>query len=414
MTDPRHILLFATTTGYQTKMFLDAAKRLGVQFTLATDRCHQLDDPWGDNAIAVRFEDPIGSLHSIAQRGPFQAVGALADRTTLLAALYAERAFLAFHPSHAIEAARSKFLSKERFRAAGLRLPPFWRYRLDSDAQQAAVQVPYPCVLKPLGLSGSRGVIRADNPVEFQGAFRRIRDLLSEPDIRRLAEDQKDFLQVEGFIPGREYALEGIVTNGTLQVLAIFDKPDPLDGPYFEETIYVTPSRESPAIQAAIIQTVEQAIRALGFSHGPVHAEVRHNAAGAWILEVAGRPIGGYCAKALRFDNGMPLEELLLRHALGEDVTGLQREAAASGVMMIPIPKAGIYRGVEGVEAARQVAGIDDVLISATIGQTLKTYPEASSYLGFIFARAAQPGEVEAALRSAHQQLSFEIMTTLT
>jgi hypothetical protein len=224
-------------------------------------------------------------------------------------------------------------------------------------------------------------------------------------------------LQVEGYIPGREFAVEGLVTGGRFQPLAIFDKPDPLEGPFFEETIYVTPSREAAEVQRDLLDTTERAVRALGFRHGPVHAELRHNSDGAWMLEVHARPIGGLCARSLLFDGlfdgRVSLEELILRHALGEDVSHARLTAGASGVMMIPIPKGGIYQRVEGLERARAVAAIDDVIITATEGQRLVPLPEGATYLGFLFARAESPAAVETALRQSNVALRFDIATVL-
>jgi hypothetical protein len=287
-------------------------------------------------------------------------------------------------------------------------VPEFRRVPLIEDPGQQAAQAHYPCILKPLGLSASRGVIRADNPAEFVAAFRRIEKLLADPDIARLHEDQDRYLQVESFIEGREFALEGLLTHGRLRVLAIFDKPDPLDGPFFEETIYITPSREDPSTVRAIIQTTEASIHALGLSHGPIHAEMRVNASGVWMLEVAARPIGGLCARVLP-----GLEELILQHAAGNDPGSLIMPAQAAGVMMIPIPREGIYVNTGGLEAARAQPGIEDVIITAKQGQKLVPLPEGASYLGFIFASGETPGAVEAALRSAHQRLDFEIAAAL-
>jgi hypothetical protein len=295
-------------------------------------------------------------------------------------------------------------------------VPEFHRIPLSEGPERAAQQARYPCVLKPLGLSASRGVIRADKPSDFVTAFRRIQGLLANPDIARLHEDQDRFLQVEAFIEGREFALEGLLTRGRLRVLAIFDKPDPLNGPFFEETIYITPSREGPSTQRAIIQTTEAAIRALGLSHGPIHAEMRVNSQGIWMLEVAARPIGGLCARVLP-----GLEELILRHAAGADPGvdpgvdpgSIALGAPAAGVMMIPIPREGIFVSTEGLEAARAQPGIEDVIITAKQGQKLIPLPEGASYLGFIFARGESPDAVDRALRSAHRQLHFEIATAL-
>ncbi len=257
----------------------------------------------------------------------------------------------------------------------------------------------YPCVLKPTTLSASRGVIRANNPIEFREALARIRKIVgSEP------------VQVESFIPGREFALEGLPAHGRLQVLAVFDKPDPLDGPFFEETIYLTPSSEP---SAEIINTTQRAAAALGLTDGPIHAEMRVNDAGVWMLEIAARPIGGLCSRVLLFDHGASLEEILLRHAIGEDVSAARLQPGAHGVMMIPIPKVGVYLSVDGVDEARAVAGIEDIVITAKEGQRMLPLPEGASYLGFIFARSATPAQADESLRLAHAKLRFHFAGAL-
>ena len=407
------VLLLAATTGYQTRSFADAARRLGFDLVLATDRCHVLEDPWGDHAIPIRFEDPDGSRDTLAAKGPFDGIVAVADRPTLIAALTAEALGMPYHPPATVAACRDKFLARQRFQAAGLPVPGFFRVPVSEDPVEIAGRTMFPCVLKPLGLAASRGVIRANNPAEFVAAFERIRRLLGSADIAILREEQNRYIQVESFIEGREFALEGLVTRGELQVLAVFDKPDPLDGPFFEETIYVTPSRESVESQQKLIAAIRIAVRALGLTQGPIHAEVRWNRQGAWVLEVAARPIGGLCARALRFGGGMTLEELILRHAVGESVARARLADPASGVMMIPIPKGGIYLGAEGLDRASAVPGVDEVIITAKAGQKILPLPEGASYLGFIFARGPSPERVEQALREAHALLQFEIATAL-
>ncbi len=404
----KRILIVAATTGYQTRMFADAARRLGFETVLATDRCHVLEDPWGDRAIPVRFDDPFAAAEAIAQAGPFDGIIAVADRPTLVAALAAQKLGIPYNSAASVEAARNKFLARQRFEAAGLPVPHFFRIRIDQDPTQ--VEAPYPCVLKPLGLSASRGVIRANNPAEFVAAFRRIEALLARPEIRVMRDEQNRYIQVESFIEGREYAIEGVLTDGSLKTLAVFEKPDPLDGPFFEETIYVTPPRAEPS---PLIAATEKAIRALGLTWGPVHAELRYDGRTAWVLEVAARPIGGLCAKAVRFEGGMPLEELLLRHAAGEEISHIQLEAGASGVMMIPIGREGVYEGVEGLESAREIPGVADIEITAKVGHALEPLPEGSTYLGFIFSRGTSSEEVERSLRSAHAILQFQIAPSL-
>ena len=318
----KRVLIVAATTGYQTRSFESAARGMGFDVVLATDRCHHLEDPWGDNALAVRFEDPPAAAKALrAHDPPPDAIVAVGDRPTLIAALAAREFGLPYHPVEAVEVCRNKHAARERFGAAGLLVPAYFRTPIASEPADVAKRATYPCVLKPLGLSGSRGVIRADDELQFVSAFHRIRKLLQTPDIRRLQDAQDGYIQVETFIPGTEFAVEGLVTGGELHVLAVFDKPDPLDGPFFEETLYVTPSRATPQAIDAIVGTTRKAVKALGLTHGPVHAEMRYNDRGVWMLEVAARPIGGLCSQSLRFEGGRSLEHLVIRHALGEDVS---------------------------------------------------------------------------------------------
>lgn len=386
-------------------MFADAARRLGVDVTLATDRCHIMEDPWADRAIAVKFDQIDESLKAL--RGlRVDGVAAVGDAPAVLAAAAAELLGVPFHPLAAARACRDKHTSRELFRAAGMRVPAFFRAGLADDPVALAARAPFPCVLKPLGLSGSRGVIRANNAAEFTAAFRRIARIAGKAGEREI--------QVESYIPGREFAVEGLVTGGKLQTIAIFDKPDPMEGPFFEETLYITPSREPAAVQAALIETTAQAAAAVGLRHGPVHAELRHNADGAWILEVHARPIGGLCGRAIRMADGIPLEEMILVHALGGNVWMAQVDGPASGVMMIPIPRpGGIYQGVAGMDSALAVADIEDIEITAAEGQLLIPLPEGAAYVGFIFARGKSPEAVEEALRRSHAELEFRIATAL-
>jgi len=390
-------LLFASKTGYQVREFYSAAERLGIELVFVTDRCHVLEDPWADQATPF-----VAGPEALAGRGPFAGVLAVGDQPALRAAEAARRLGLRFHPPDAVRAAGDKFLTREAFRAAGLHVPA---YRL-IHPDQAACAPAYPCVLKPLHLSASRGVIRANDAEQFRQAYLRIRRMIGDEPVL-----------VEEYIPGREFALEGLVTGGRLQTLAIFDKPDPLEGPYFEETVYVTPSREPAQVQRAIQETAQQAVTALGLLHGPVHAEMRVNPHGIWMLEVAARPIGGLCARALKFVLGgpreIPLEELLLRHATGEDTSAAALANGAHGVMMIPIPRSGIYLGVQGLEQARGVSDIMNLEVTAKEGQKLEALPEGASYLGFLFARARLSEEVERALREAHKRLHFQISPAL-
>jgi biotin carboxylase len=332
------------------------------------------------------------------------------DEVTVVAAAAAAAALgLPHNPMEAVRAAGNKALMRAMLSRAGVPCPRHWLFRLEEGSAAAARRVWYPCVLKPTFLGASRGVIRADGPEGFAAAWSRISRILSEPEVARRGAGAAGEILVEEFVPGVEVALEGILTEGRLAVLALFDKPDALDGPFFEETIYVTPSRLPAGAQAAIARAASDGARALGLTGGPVHAELRWNDAGASLIEIAARSIGGLCARTLRFGTGVSLEELVLSHALGMDAAGLERDSRAAAVLMIPIPRAGVLEQVSGLAQARQVPGIEDIAISAHPGQRLVPLPEGSRYLGFVFARAETPEQAEAALREAHGRLVFRI-----
>jgi biotin carboxylase len=405
------VLLFSTTTGYQLRSFNEAAGQLGIELAFATDRCQELDDPWRDRAIPVRFHDESRSLDDLVRAGPFAGVLAVGDRPTILAARAAERLGIPGNPPHAAEASSNKLQTRARLAVAGLPVPDYFTVPVSEPGWRASTdpRIQFPCVLKPLGLSGSRGVIRADSPAGFARAFDRIRTLLSRVDVRAARSGLEHTILVERFIEGREVAVEGVLTAGALQVFTIFDKPDPLDGPFFEETIYVTPTSLDSSARASLASAIQQATDAIGLWHGPVHAECRIGPHGIFVLEVAARPIGGLCSKALRFEPDVSLEQVLLRHAIGEDVTHVVRERAASAVMMIPIPQAGRLKRVSGEAEALDVPHVEAVYITGKLGQALEVLPEAGSYLGFIFARAATAAEADAAVRAAHARLTFTI-----
>ena len=418
---PKRLLLFTAKLGYQTRSFEDAARKLGVQLVYVTDRCHRLEDPWGDQAIAAHFESPETAAYTVmeAMRGQeVSGVLALGDRPAAAAAYAARGLGLEYNHPAAVEACRSKLRLREVFRDSGLRVPWFRSFPIAPTPEPSLVGISFPCVLKPLSLSASQGVIRANNRPEFLTAASRVRRLLESAEIRATREPNLDQVLVEGYVPGREVAVEGLLTDGALRILAIFHKPDPLEGPYFEETIYVTPSNLAESTQIQIERCAREASRALGLTHGPIHAEFRINEEGVWPIEIAPRPIGGLCARALRFspndhDGGIGLEELLLRHALNLPGGDAPRESQASGVMMIPVPQSGILESVSGVEAARATHRITELIITARLQDYIAAWPEGSSYLGFLFARGNTPEEVEQAIREAHRKLHFRIAPRL-
>src|SRR5512136_198191 len=402
------VLLLTTAHTYRAEAFHSAAQKLGVEIVTAIDLPDALAAPRG--TLTLDFRDTHAAAQKIvayAQEHPLDAILSVDDSASLIAATASEALGLPHNSSHAAEAARDKFVMRTLLKIGGVQVPYFQLYNTTVDVPALAQQVRYPCVVKPLDLNGSRGVIRADDPAQFSEAVQRVARLLTSIDP---SPDPKPFL-VEDFIPGFEVALEGLLDHGELKVLALFDKPDPLDGPFFEETIYVTPSRLSAETQATIAQCTADAARALGLAEGPVHAELRLNERGAWLVEMAGRSIGGLCSQTLRFAHSadVSLEDIILRQTLGLEIGALEREDRSGGVMMIPIPEAGLLRGVSGIAEAKAVTGIEDVQITAKLNYPLMPLPEGESYLGFIFAHGATPAEAETALRTAHACLHFDV-----
>jgi len=404
-------LLLPSST-YRTSAFVAAARRLPLDLTVASDFPSTFQDARPDALTTFDFADPARAARqarTFHERHPVHAVVGMDDDTAVLAAAIARELELPGNPVAAMEAARDKHRQRRLLASAGVPIPAFSLHPVAEDPADAAAGARFPCVLKPLRLAASRGVIRADDPAGFVTAHGRLARILAEPEVAACGEPARHYL-VEEFVPGVEVAVEGLVHGGELTVLAVFDKPDPLDGPFFEETIYLTPTRLPADARAAVASCAGQAARALGIERGPVHAEVRWNARGPWLIEVAARPIGGRCSAVLRFGEGlMSLEELLLRDALDLPVPSLERERGAAGVMMIPVPGAGVLRAVHGRAEAAAVPGVTDVAITAHPGERLVPWPEGARYPGFLFARGETPAAVEGALREAHRRLEFEL-----
>jgi biotin carboxylase len=397
------VVLLLPKTGYRNDDFLAAAGKLGVEVIAASDVCHQLVH----GPMALRFRDAEAAaselVREVEARKPVAIVG-VDDQSALVAALAAEKLGLQQNTARAVAAARSKEQSRMRLRDAGLPVPRFFTVPRDisgAELEDFLARAPYPCVVKPLVLSGSRGVIRADDPAQLRAALARVDALLRSPDVAQRRDPDFARVLVEEFIPGPEVALEGLLFRGRLHVLALFDKPDPLDGPFFEETLYVTPSRHPAPLQDAVARAVGEGCAALELTEGPIHAELRLSPAGPRVLEIAARSIGGLCGRALRFGVGVTLEELILRHALGLGAEPPPREKRAAGVLMLPIKKGGVLEEVRGLDAARAVPLIEDVVITAHLREELVPLPEGASYLGFAFARGESPEAVESALRQA-------------
>ena len=398
------VLLIIPSRTYRTHDFMTAASRLGVEVVVGSEHRPALAGLMEGRQLRLDFADVTGSTRRIvafAQTHPLAAVVAVDDAGTLLAASAAQALGLPHNPVDAVEATRDKARMRERFAAAGLLTPRFTSVGIDEDPHALASTLRYPCVVKPLDLSGSQGVVKVDDMAGFSAGFTRVAGIVAA--CRHNGTSPS--VLVEDFIPGEEVAVEALLRGSELEVLAIFDKPDPLNGPFFEETIYVTPSRLPDDRQAEIHQTTARAARALGLRDGPIHAEFRLNDGGIWVLEVAARSIGGLCSRTLRFGSGITLEELILRHAAGLSMPAHDRERDAAGVMMLPIRERGRLRAVEGQSEAKQVLGIDGLVITIPPGEQLVPLPEGDRYLGFMFARGDSPAMVEAALREAHAQL---------
>ena len=398
------VLLLIPSRTYRAHDFMEAARALTIDVVVASPHRPALAPLMNGRHLRLDFEkinDSVEAILSFASEHSLEAVLAVDDGGTRLASAAGKALALPHNPIKAVEAASNKALARAAFQRAGLRTPAFEVVPIEQDPSTLAPRLTYPCVVKPLDLSGSQGVIRVDDEAGLPAVFERVAAI-----VRSCTRDGRSQLLIEDFIPGREVAVEGLLRGGRLEVLAIFDKPDPLDGPFFEETIYVTPSRLEDELQRSIEHTTASATAALGLVEGPIHAELRIDDGKVTALEVAPRSIGGLCARTLRFGAGMSLEELILRHAAGLPMPEHQLEARAAGVMMLPIRAAGRLESVKGQEAARRVPEIEDLVLTIPPGERLVPLPEGDRYLGFLFARGRQPSTVEAALRDAYSRLS--------
>ena len=423
---PRVLLLLPTTT-YRTEAFVGAAQRLGVDVTIGSENPSTLTNLNPTVLLTLRFDDPAHAARQVnefAARHPIDAVVPVDGQVVAVGAAICEMLGLRHNSVESIVTAENKHRMRQEFEQAGVPSPEYRLCSLDDERGSVVNGIEYPCVIKPLALSGSQGVIRVDTAEEFIQAVGRLETILKNEydappvsDISsngraqsqvRSPESSRQFL-VEQFVGGLEVALEGMLTRGELRMLALFDKPDPLDGPFFEETIYVTPSRLTVEMQEEIIQCTAQATQALGLTEGPIHAELRLGKDGLSVIEVNPRSIGGLCSRVLQFGTGLSLEELIIRHALEEDCEMPKRQSQAAGVMMVPTARAGRFIEVHGLAEAKAVSGIEGVTIWAHLGQQLVPLPEGSRYLGFIFARADSPQAVEGALRESHSKLEFVI-----
>jgi len=407
---PRLLLLIPTST-YRAEAFVRAARRLAVDLSIASEMPSSLAHLHPVDLPSFDFGDPAAAAakaRSVLRDTHVTAVVPVDDRAVPAAAAIAAELGVPHVDLSAAIATRNKFLARERLHAAGVAVPRYTLLPLSFSLQdlerQVVRDVGYPAVIKPLSLSASRGVLRVDNASQFYEALPRVAAIArTEP---TLADPlPRGHVLAEAFVPGWEVAVEGLVTNGHLDILAIFDKPDPLEGPVFPETIYVTPSRLPANVLRQVEAVARDAVSAVGVAHGPVHVELRGSDRAVVPVEVHARSIGGLCSRVLRFTDGRTLEDVILEHALGLLGETPRREALASGVWMMQAPRIGRFLEMHGVNAASAVAGVDEVIVSARPGQELAPLPDGFLYIGFIFARASTPEQVVAALRAAHDRL---------
>ncbi|HEX7971406.1 MAG TPA: ATP-grasp domain-containing protein [Thiobacillus sp.] len=400
------LLLLLPAAGYANQDFIAAAARLHIDLVACADYCHQLAPGWGlPPLMSVSFDQPEAAVPQVvrALTQPVDAVLAADDHGAALAARLRVALKLPGNLPDAVATLTDKLRFRRLQQASGLPHPAF------AEADDAGVAaLGFPLVVKARRLNASRGVIRVDDARQLDRALTRVRHIQA----RAQRDADTCGLLIEAFIPGIEVALDGVLTRGSLQVLAVFDKPDPLDGPCFEETLYVTPSRLPAATQRELAAAVQRACVAAGVTDGVIHAEARINDAGVWLLEIAPRGIGGLCGRVLAATLGMTSAELVLRHAVGLPLPAAANDTAA-GVMMIPIPASGIFQGVDSLTAARDVPHVTGIEITAHPGQLVAPPPAGASYLGFIFSRAATPQDAETALRAAHAALTVRIQPLL-
>ena len=407
---PRLLLLVPTST-YRAEAFVRSAQRLAIDLSIASEVPSSLSHLLPVDLPAFDFgdlSDAVAKARVFAASTRVDGVVAVDDQSVLPAAEIARALGLRHHAPEGVRPALSKFLGRERMRAAGIDVPAYRLLAIDAGPSSAAAEIAagvgYPAVLKPLAMAASRGVVRVDRAADLPGAFARLATLVRSSPSRHDALAH-DHILAESYVPGLEVAVEGLVDRGHLHVFAIFDKVDPLEGPYFPETMYVTPSRLGTATQVRIIDVTDRTVRAYGLDDGPVHVELRIDGERVVPIEAHARSIGGLCSRVLRFEDDRSLEELIILHALGLRGRVPAREPGAAGVWMMQAPRAGTFVDMRGVAAAREVPDVDEVIVSARPGQPLAPLPDGFLYIGFIFARAVTAGRVEAALRGAFSRL---------
>ena len=408
MSESASVVILAPRSSYRSSPYIDAAQKHGIPIVLISD-----GEPWLTRrdipGFAADFSDSGAAVEFIYSELGGISVSAVIgtdDSVMELAAAVSEKLQIPSNSPQAMKITRRKDLSRQVLATSSLRVPKFTCVDLDEDTEQQVGDVTFPCVVKPINLSASRGVIRVDNKLELLTAVSRVKNILQ----REFGNQMIPRVLVEGFISGSEHAIEGYLSDGSLELICIFDKPDPLHGPYFEETYYVTPSSLDQATVKEIIDVVETACGVFGLRQGPIHAEVRiDDDRGIWILEIAARTIGGDCARLFELVTGSSLEEFVLLRATNNNCADLTFEGAA-GILMIPVERGGVVRRIEGVTDAQSVDGILEVNLNVREGQKITAWPEGGSYPGFVYARSSTPQEVEQALRESHSLMNIVVM----
>ena len=402
------VILIIPSGSYRTNAFMNAVIKLDLKVLVITDKSQVFSEHYPENVISMNFQlwkDWLDIIREWSERYYLKAVIGVDEESIVLAARLSESLGIEHNSLESVKITKDKYLMRRELKKFGLICPWFKRFSVHKLPKEIFSEISLPCVIKPTFLSASQGVLRVNSLEEFMGGFEMLIDLLSQDEMKMLGGEKANWILVEEFIPGKEVSIEGIVNNGILKDLAIFDKPEPLDGPTFPETIFVTPTILDEHIQLSILETAQTALTALKIVKGPVHVELRINNNGNYILECAARSIGGLCSRILEFKGGMSLEELILCSSLGRNVEKTKLIERAKGVMMMPIEKRGILREIIGIEAALSVRGITDLQTTIRLNEILEPLPKGGRYLGFLFAEGKDQDMVKKVLKKAWSKI---------
>ena len=411
------VILIIPSASYRTGPFMNAIKKLDLKVLVISDKSQVFSGKYPDNLIIINFnhwKDKSVEISKWAKNNGLKAVIGVDEESIVLAANLSNFLNVDHNSIESVLLTKNKYLMRTELKKTGLCSPWFKIFSIYESSNKIINEISFPCVIKPTFLSGSRGVMRVNTKKELSEGIKTLNELLSLDELRKRAGKQSDYIMIEEYIPGKEVAIEGIVSEGKLTMLAIFDKPELLEGPTFEETIIVTPSVLTKKIQYSLLETLQIVVKALGIVKGPVHAEARINRNGNYILECASRSIGGLCSKVLEFQGGISLEELILRSYLGRNIEKSKLIGNARGVMMMPTEKKGILKEIGGVKDALVVNGVTDLQITVKPGEKLQPLPKGDRYLGFIFAEGNNQEFVINALKNAWSKIEIVLENDLS